>query len=156
MAFRRRGQKIAQLPRLESSTSETERIDKGLAKIKFVQGENGAENTVEMPIPELIIAGWTGSDEKAVNEDIDELAAIGIPRPTTVPIYFRVAATRRASPDSIQVSGPDPSGRQFPEPYRSTNGFGASAFEVSIHTDFCCKYSLIISWPDSRPMPERL
>ena len=68
-----------------------------LPKIKFVQEENGAENTVEMHIPELIIAGWTGSDEKAVNENINELAAIGIPRPTTVPIYFRVAATRRAS-----------------------------------------------------------
>lgn len=52
MAFRRRGQKIALLPRLASSTSETERIDKGLPKIKFAQEENGAENTVEMHIPE--------------------------------------------------------------------------------------------------------
>ena len=35
------------------------------------------------------------------------------------------------------------------------NGLGASALAVSIQTDLCCRYSLIMSWPDSRPMPER-
>lgn len=78
--------------------------------IKFAQKENGSEKSVEVQIPELIIAGWTGSDEKAVNEHIEELAALGIPRPSTVPIYYRVAASRLTTADSIQVSGPDSSG----------------------------------------------
>ena len=79
-------------------------------KITFIRKEIGAENTIDVHIPELIIAGWTGSDEQAVNAHIEELAAIGIPRPATVPIYYRVAASRLTAADSIQVSGPDSSG----------------------------------------------
>lgn len=81
-----------------------------LPKIEFIQKEIDAENTIEVHIPELIIAGWTGSDEKAVNAHIEELAELGIARPSTVPIYYRVAATRLTTADSIQVSGPDSSG----------------------------------------------
>lgn len=85
-------------------------MDMSVPKIEFIQKEISAENTIEVHVPELIIAGWTGSDEKAVNAHIEELAELGIPRPSTVPIYYRVAATRLTTADSIQVSGPDSSG----------------------------------------------
>src|SRR5258705_7690003 len=39
--------------------------------------------------------------------------------------------------------------------YLCTNGFGTSD-AVEIQTLFTCRYSFSISWPLSRPMPERL
>ena len=76
----------------------------------FILIEDGKETPVEVKVPELIIAGWTGSDVEAVEKHIEELAELGIPRPTTVPIYYRVAATRLTTADAIQVSGGESSG----------------------------------------------
>jgi len=39
----------------------------------------------------LVIAGWTGRDPAAVQHHIDELAALGVPAPSTVPLFYRVA-----------------------------------------------------------------
>ncbi len=41
-----------------------------------------------------VIAGWTGSDPAAVEHHIKELEAIGIARPASVPIFYRVSASR--------------------------------------------------------------
>jgi len=40
----------------------------------------------------LLIAGWAGRDDTAVHH-IDELAALGVPRPGRTPLYYRVAAS---------------------------------------------------------------
>lgn len=42
----------------------------------------------------LIVAGWTGRDEKALHHHIEELAAIGVPRPSSVPVFYRPQARR--------------------------------------------------------------
>ena len=57
-----------------------------------------------------IIAGWTGRDKAAMEKHIVELEAIGVKRPATTPIYYRVAATRLTTAGEIQVSGNDSSG----------------------------------------------
>ena len=59
---------------------------------------------------ELIIAGWTGRDEAALNKHIRELAALGVKPPKTTPIFYRVSASLFTYADEIQVSGPDTSG----------------------------------------------
>ena len=59
---------------------------------------------------ELIIAGWTGRDEAALQKHIRELEAIGVKPPKTTPIFYRVAASLFTYADQIQVSGPDTSG----------------------------------------------
>ena len=41
-----------------------------------------------------MIAGWTGRDPVARDKHIAELEAIGIARPATTPIYYRVSARR--------------------------------------------------------------
>lgn len=63
-----------------------------------------------MHIRELVIAGWTGRDQAALEKHIRELAAIGVKPPKTTPIFYRVAASLFTFADEIEVSGPDTSG----------------------------------------------
>jgi hypothetical protein len=63
-----------------------------------------------LAIDQAVIAGWTGRDPVARDKHIAELEAIGIARPASTPIYYRVAARRIAIADSIEVSGGDSSG----------------------------------------------
>jgi hypothetical protein len=63
-----------------------------------------------LPINQAVIAGWTGRDPVARDKHIAELEAIGIARPASTPIYYRAAARRLTTDDSIEVSGTDSSG----------------------------------------------
>jgi hypothetical protein len=63
-----------------------------------------------LSIDQAVIAGWTGRDPVARDKHIAELEAIGIARPASTPIYYRVAARRLTMEDSIEVSGGDSSG----------------------------------------------
>lgn len=69
---------------------------------------------IDAAIDDLIVAGWTGRDARAVQHHIDELAAIGVAPPSRVPLFYRVSnmlATRAAT---IQVLGEDTSGEAEP------------------------------------------
>jgi hypothetical protein len=61
-------------------------------------------------VTEAVIAGWTGRDPEAVEKHIRELQDLGVARPASVPIFYRVAATRLTTAPSIEVSGEDSSG----------------------------------------------
>ena len=61
-------------------------------------------------VTELVIAGWTGRDEAALQKHIRELEAIGVKPPKTTPIFYRVSANLFCFSTEIQVSGPDTSG----------------------------------------------
>jgi hypothetical protein len=61
-------------------------------------------------ITELIIAGWTGRDEVALQRHIKELEEIGVQPPKSTPIFYRVSAGLFTHATEIQVSGPDTSG----------------------------------------------
>jgi hypothetical protein len=63
-----------------------------------------------LAIDQAVIAGWTGRDPVARDKHIAELEAIGIARPASTPIYYRVAARRIAIADSIEASGNESSG----------------------------------------------
>jgi hypothetical protein len=63
-----------------------------------------------LPIEQAVIAGWTGRDPVARDKHIAELEALGVPRPATTPIYYRVSARRLTLEDTIAVSGEDSSG----------------------------------------------
>jgi Protein of unknown function (DUF2848) len=65
---------------------------------------------VEVPVRELVLAGWTGRDKAAMEHHIRELEALGVKRPATTPIYYRVAAARLTIDDAIEVPGTDSSG----------------------------------------------
>ena len=65
-------------------------------------------------IEDLVIAGWTGRDVAALNHHIDELKAIGVPPPSSVPLYYRVATQLLTQADTIEVLGEDTSGEVEP------------------------------------------
>ena len=44
-------------------------------------------------IETAIVAGWTGRDKAALEEHMAELEALGVPRPSSTPIFYRVAAS---------------------------------------------------------------
>jgi hypothetical protein len=50
----------------------------------------------------LIVAGWTGRDRAAVEAHIAELAAVGVQRPSSVPVFYRVSASRLTTSTSIE------------------------------------------------------
>jgi hypothetical protein len=61
-------------------------------------------------IRQLIIAGWTGRNQEAVEKHIRELEAIGVRRPKTTPIFYRVSASLLTTDDTIDVLGENSSG----------------------------------------------
>lgn len=63
-----------------------------------------------LAIDQAVIAGWTGRDPVARDRHIAELEALGIARPATAPIYYRVSARRLTQEDSIEVCGDQSSG----------------------------------------------
>jgi hypothetical protein len=62
----------------------------------------------------LIVAGWTGRDEAALRHHIEELAAIGVPRPSRVPVFYRIGVGNVTQAERIDVLGPDTSGEVEP------------------------------------------
>lgn len=69
---------------------------------------------VGLEIDALVIAGWAGRDAAAIEHHVEELAALGIPRPSTTPLYYRVAAQTLTQANSLTVLGPDSSGEVEP------------------------------------------
>jgi hypothetical protein len=61
-------------------------------------------------VDRLVIAGWTGRDKAALEKHIAELEAIGVKRPSSVPIFYRAATARLTIDDSIEVLGEASSG----------------------------------------------
>ncbi len=75
-----------------------------------LQSSSAPSRTLQARIDQFVIAGWAGRDRAAIEHHIEELAAIGVPRPSAVPLYYRVAANQLTQGESIQVVGPDSSG----------------------------------------------
>jgi len=57
----------------------------------FTIDAQDATTPLTLAIDHAVIAGWTGRDPVARNKHIAELEAIGIARPATTPIYYRVS-----------------------------------------------------------------
>ena len=70
----------------------------------------GASVPRRIRVDDLVIAGWTGRDKAAVQHHIDELAAIGVAPPASVPCFYRCSPGLLTTEPSIQVLGGDSSG----------------------------------------------
>lgn len=90
-------------------------------------------NDAPVAVRELIIAGWTGRDAEAVEAHIRELEAIGVPRPTSTPCYYRVAASLLTQAAQIQVAGRASSGEAEPVLVAAEGGLWVGV--GSDHTD---------------------
>jgi Protein of unknown function (DUF2848) len=78
--------------------------------LAFIVDAQDTTTPLTLAIDQAVIAGWTGRDPVARDKHIAELEAIGIARPASTPIYYRVSARRLTTSDTIEVSGPDSSG----------------------------------------------
>ena len=65
---------------------------------------------LNVAIRHAVLCGWTGRDRAAVQRHIDELAAVGVRPPESIPVFYRVAASRVTTADEIEVSGTESSG----------------------------------------------
>lgn len=80
------------------------------AELTLMLVSGGEERTAAVTVRHAIIAGWTGRDPVAVEKHIKELEELGVPRPASTPIYYRVAASRITTAPQIQVTGTESSG----------------------------------------------
>lgn len=62
----------------------------------------------------LIVAGWTGRDVAALEHHIQELAALGVSRPSSVPVFYRTSVSLLTQTRRLQVLGEDTSGEVEP------------------------------------------
>lgn len=69
---------------------------------------------IAVQIDTLIVAGWAGRDAHAIEHHIEELAAIGVPRPSSVPLFYRIGTGQLSQTTHLQVLGPDSSGEVEP------------------------------------------
>ncbi|EJN08641.1 DUF2848 domain-containing protein [Herbaspirillum sp. YR522] len=76
-------------------------------KLTFSLPDNGV---LDADIDNLVIAGWAGRDMAAIEHHIEELEALGISRPSAVPLFYRVAANQLTQQPELQVLGQDSSG----------------------------------------------
>ena len=61
-------------------------------------------------IKNLVVAGWTGKNVSALEAHIKELEALGVKRPKSVPIFYRVAKSLLTTDDAIEVMANKSSG----------------------------------------------
>lgn len=61
-------------------------------------------------IDHLVLAGWAGRNQAAVEAHIRELEALGTARPSRTPVFYRVASSLLTTADAIQVVANETSG----------------------------------------------
>ncbi|SAI74743.1 Protein of uncharacterised function (DUF2848) [Bordetella ansorpii] len=83
-------------------------------KTVFQIESNGTTRHAEVDIRNLVVAGWAGRDRAAIEHHIEELAAIGVPRPSSVPLYYRVAFNQVTQDERVQAVGGESSGEVEP------------------------------------------
>jgi hypothetical protein len=88
---------------------------------------------ISAQIDTLIVCGWAGRDHAAIEHHIVELAAIGVPRPSSVPLFYRIGTGQLSQTTHLQVLGPDTSGEVEPVIVALADGLWVTV--GSDHTD---------------------
>jgi len=79
-------------------------------KLSFQLDAGINSQTLITDVRTFIVAGWAGRDQDAIKHHIEELALIGVTRPSAVPLYYRVAENQLSQAPHIQAVGPHSSG----------------------------------------------
>jgi hypothetical protein len=105
----------------------------------------------------LVVAGWTGRDVAAIEHHIQELAAIGVPRPSSVPLYYRVASQLLTQSSAIEALGDQSSGEAEPAFFFSQGEWWLSvasdhtdrqveSYSVAVSKQMCAKPVAQVAW----------
>ncbi len=125
--------------------------------LSFDRRSAGASARVNFAPDNLIVAGWTGTDEKGLLHHIEELAAIGVPRPSSVPVFYRNAVSNVMQVERLQVLGPDTSGEVEPVVLAMDDGLWltvgsdhtdrkAEAMGIALSKQLCAKVLGTVAW----------
>ncbi|OZI19560.1 hypothetical protein CAL26_18295 [Bordetella genomosp. 9] len=101
-------------------------------------------------IDRLVIAGWAGRDEAAVQHHIRELQEIGVKPPSTVPCYYPLAAALLTTDEEIEVPRADSSGEVEAVLFSTEDGLlvgigsdhtdrKVEAYDVTVSKQMCAK-----------------
>ncbi len=104
-----------------------------------------------------VIAGWTARDRSTVDHHIAELAALGVPPPSTVPLFYRVASSLFTTASRIEVVGAHSSGEIEPVLYTENGrvwlGLGSDhtdrkleSHSVALSKQVCAKPVAPVLW----------
>jgi hypothetical protein len=74
----------------------------------------GTGQTLQLDGYQAVVAGYTGRDEAAVRHHIEELAAIGVPEPPQVPMFYAVDASTVTTAGTAEVTAGNTSGEVEP------------------------------------------
>jgi hypothetical protein len=78
--------------------------------VSLVLHNRSGSSRTDVAIDQAVIAGWTGRNAAAVENHIRELEALGVKRPASTPIFYRVSAARITSSDTIEAVGENSGG----------------------------------------------
>jgi hypothetical protein len=79
-------------------------------KLSFQVDAGARSRQLGVDIDSFIVAGWAGRDLAATEHHIEELAKLGVPRPSAIPLYYRVSENQLTQAPRIQVVGAHTSG----------------------------------------------
>jgi hypothetical protein len=110
-----------------------------------------------VPVQQLVIAGWTGRDAAAIEHHIEELAALGVPRPSQVPLYYRVGRQMLTQDTVIEALGDASSGEAEPVLVRAEGRWWLTvgsdhtdrrveAYSVAVSKQMCAKPVAAQAW----------
>lgn len=75
---------------------------------------NTSDKVIDLPVGTLTVAGWTGRNRAAVDHHIEELKAIGVPAPSTCPLFYEVSPELASQAAQQQFLGDKSSGEVEP------------------------------------------
>ncbi|MCA0320448.1 MAG: DUF2848 domain-containing protein [Proteobacteria bacterium] len=101
--------------------------------LTFTRHAGDRTDRISLDLETLVIAGWAGRDEAAIQHHIHELAAIGVPPPSSVPVFYRGGAPLVTQAGRVEVLGPDSSGEIEPVIVSLADGLWVTV--GSDHTD---------------------
>ena len=102
-------------------------------ELNFRRFSSRAPNASDFVPKQLVVAGWTARNREAMEQHVRELEAVGVKRPSAMPVYYRVSIGRLTQTTVIQVLGPDTSGEAEPVLFSMRDGLWLGI--GSDHTD---------------------
>lgn len=83
-----------------------------MTNVRFIDASTGT--MLEVAVQRVLIAGFTGRDATAVQAHVDELAALGVPVPSSIPAVYEVPVDLLTTGEEIEVDGTFTSGEVEP------------------------------------------
>jgi len=102
-------------------------------KLNFQLDSEDELKPLAIDIDTLVVAGWAGRDVASIEHHIEEMAVLGVARPSALPLYYRIANNQLTQSNRIQVVGDASSGEV--ETFVFASGGELFVSVASDHTD---------------------